>query len=384
MTEPSADPPPAEGARSWAGMLELLARDREELVEDFLQRLASLGRYEDATVPQADLRQTATDTFDMLVRQIAGLPLPEHLRDLPERLGVRRARQGVPRERLLEAVRLDFRVLWAGLVRAGGPDSSQVLVLHAEEILSTVEQYISDVQAAFMEERAALERDSRAATAQALSRLLASADRAPEVAAETAPVLGVAEHGLFEVAFVASGSRREQRPMTRTPERGGYLAWEFDDGLALVREVGRARWPPFPEGATGGIVTDVRGLAEVPAAVEAARALSLRARAGDGLLRDQQAWFAVARDQVLGLLPAFGRERVERFDRLDRDSRARLLETLAHYAATGSVKATAQSLYCHRNTVVNRLQAFREATGLDLTVPVDAAQALVLFSGRSD
>ncbi|WP_239646404.1 helix-turn-helix domain-containing protein [Nocardiopsis prasina] len=45
-----------------------------------------------------------------------------------------------------------------------------------------------------------------------------------------------------------------------------------------------------------------------------------------------------------------------------------------------SVKKRAASLYCHRNTVVNRRQAFREATGLDLTVRREGALALVLFS----
>ncbi|WP_444963195.1 helix-turn-helix domain-containing protein [Nocardiopsis sp. M1B1] len=382
MTDPAEQVPPADEPRSWAGMVELLAEDRENLVEDFLQRLAALGNYTDGMVPDSDLRQSATETFDMLTRRIAGVPLPDHLRDLSTRLGVRRARQGVAREHLLEAVRLDFRVLWAGLVRAGGPGSSQILVLHAEEILTTVEQYISDVQAAFLEERAALERDSRAAAAQAFSRLLNSGSRAAAVASEVAGTLGLPEHGTFDVAFVVPPPEREQRPAARVRERGGGLAWEFDDGVALVRETARTPWPDLPSGASGGLVARVRGLAAVPASVEAARVLSGYAPTGGGFVREEDVWSAIAHDQLRGLIPGFGRDRVERFERLDGDSRARLLETLTHYAATGSVKATAEALYCHRNTVVNRLQAFRETTGLDLTVPAEAAQALVLFSGR--
>ncbi|WP_047870653.1 helix-turn-helix domain-containing protein [Nocardiopsis sp. RV163] len=381
MTDPAEQAPPADEPRSWAGVVELLAEDRENLVEDFLQRLSALGNYTDGMVPDSDLRQSATETFDMLTRRIAGVPLPDHLRDLSTRLGVRRARQGVAREHLLEAVRLDFRVLWAGLVRAGGPGSSQILVLHAEEILTTVEQYISDVQAAFLEERAALERDSRAAAAQAFSRLLNSGDRAAAVASEVAGTLGLPEHGTFDVAFVVPPPEREQRPAARVRERGGGLAWEFDDGVALVRETARTPWPDPPPGASGGLVARVRGLAAVPASVEAARVLSGYAAPG-GFVREEDVWSAIAHDQLRGLIPGFGRDRVERFERLDGDSRARLLETLAHYAATGSVKATAEALYCHRNTVVNRLQAFRETTGLDLTVPAEAARALVLFSGR--
>jgi hypothetical protein len=222
-------------------MLELLAEDRENLVDDFLRRLGDLGGYTGGAVPEDDLRRTASDTLDMLIRRIAGAPLPARLRGLPERLGVRRARQGVPREKLLEAVRLDFRVIWAGLVRAGGPGSSEVLVLHAEEILTTVEEYISDVQAAFLEERAVLARDSRAVTAQAFSRLLNSGERSAEVASEVAAVLGLPEHGRFEVAFVAAPSAVRggaQGRITRERDRGRHLSWEFDDGIALVREVG--------------------------------------------------------------------------------------------------------------------------------------------------
>ncbi|GAA0989887.1 helix-turn-helix domain-containing protein [Nocardiopsis tropica] len=382
----TAEPGPAHtapGPPTWARMLELLAEDRENLVDDFLRRLGDLGGYTGGAVPEDDLRRTASDTLDMLIRRIAGAPLPARLRGLPERLGVRRARQGVPREKLLEAVRLDFRVIWAGLVRAGGPGSSEVLVLHAEEILTTVEEYISDVQAAFLEERAVLARDSRAVTAQAFSRLLNSGERSAEVASEVAAVLGLPEHGRFEVAFVAASSAARggaQARITRERERGRHLSWEFDDGIALVREVGGPGWAASLEGVAGGLVADAAGLAAVPAAVGAARVLSRYAGERGGLVREDDVWFAVAGDQVRRVLPGFGGGAAARLARLAPGPRARLMETLSHYTATGSVKDTAASLYCHRNTVVNRLQAFREVTGLDLTVPREAARALVLFA----
>ncbi|MFE1100567.1 helix-turn-helix domain-containing protein [Nocardiopsis alba] len=377
MTDPGQ-----EGPRSWPGMLELLARDRDGLVEDFLERLRAMGRYDDGVIPADDLRQTAVDTFDLLTHRIAGLPVPERLRDLSTRLGVRRARQGVAREDLLEAVRLDFRVLWAGLVRAGGADSAPTLVLHVEEVLETVEQYISDVQAAFLEERASLEHDSRAAATRAFARLLSAGERAPQVAVEVAPVLGLPLDGVFEVSFVRLPPERVHRTDALDLSRNGCLAWEFDDGVALVLEPGRVRRPVLPADTTGATITGTRGLAEVPAAVEATRIMARYARRNEGMVRQEDVWTALARDQVGALLPGFGREPVERMAALEPDARARLLETLAHYTATGSVKAAAASLYCHRNTVVNRLQTFREVTGLDLTVPSQAARALVLFADR--
>jgi hypothetical protein len=286
----------------------------------------------------------------------------------------------VARENLLEAVRLDFRVLWAGLLRAGGADAAPVLVVHVEEVLEAVEQYISDVQAAFLEERALLERDSRAAAAQAFARLLSSGERAHQVAAEVAPVLGLAEHGGFEVVFLAPDPVRARREGNRELSRTGCLTWEFDDGVALVRDPRRTSWPVLSPDAAGALVTGVRGLAEVPAAIESARVLAPYSRPGQGLVRREDVWLELARDRVGAALPGFGREASERMRSLEPDARSRLLETLAHYTATGSVKDTAAALYCHRNTVVNRLQVFREVTGLDLTIPVQAALALMLFA----
>jgi hypothetical protein len=57
--------------------------------------------------------------------------------------------------------------------------------------------------------------------------------------------------------------------------------------------------------------------------------------------------------------------------------RDRLLETVRTYAATGSVAEVAARVYCHRNTVLNRLRRFAELTGRDVTVPTDAAVVLL-------
>ncbi|MGB4780203.1 helix-turn-helix domain-containing protein [Microbacterium sp.] len=57
--------------------------------------------------------------------------------------------------------------------------------------------------------------------------------------------------------------------------------------------------------------------------------------------------------------------------------RDRIVETLREYFLTGSVQQTAQRLFCHRNTVLNRLARFAELTGLDVTIPRDAATAMI-------
>lgn len=52
---------------------------------------------------------------------------------------------------------------------------------------------------------------------------------------------------------------------------------------------------------------------------------------------------------------------------LDADERDRLLETLdAYLDSSFSVAVTAAQLYCHRNTVTNRLRRLEEVTGRQL------------------
>ena len=57
--------------------------------------------------------------------------------------------------------------------------------------------------------------------------------------------------------------------------------------------------------------------------------------------------------------------------------RDRLLDTVRRYAASGAVSEVAAELYCHRNTVLNRLRRFTELTGRDVTVPTQAAAVLL-------
>ncbi|MFE4537649.1 helix-turn-helix domain-containing protein [Streptomyces scopuliridis] len=56
------------------------------------------------------------------------------------------------------------------------------------------------------------------------------------------------------------------------------------------------------------------------------------------------------------------------------------MQTVRAYLATGGLTASAERLYCHRNTVLNRLGRFEKLTGLDITIPEQAAIALVALA----
>ena len=57
--------------------------------------------------------------------------------------------------------------------------------------------------------------------------------------------------------------------------------------------------------------------------------------------------------------------------------RQRLVEAVRAYLASGSIGASAAELFCHRNTVANRLRRFCELTGVDPMIPAEAARLVV-------
>ena len=82
--------------------------------------------------------------------------------------------------------------------------------------------------------------------------------------------------------------------------------------------------------------------------------------------------------------PGFSAPVRQALDRCTPLERQRLLQVARSYGRTGSIKETSEELFCHRNTVVNRLHSLHEVIGLDLTVPAEAARALVALSRYSE
>ncbi|MGO1393905.1 helix-turn-helix domain-containing protein [Agrococcus casei] len=370
---------------AWGALLERLSAQRASLVDHFLELLDEQGYYSNIDVGSEDLWSNADTTLEMLILQIAGAEVPERLRGLPERLGRRRAQQGVEREALLEAVRLDFRVIWGGLVRAQDDAPADLLVAHAEEVLTVVETYVGDVQIAYLREVDALGRDSRTESRRAFARLLSTDAPADELAAEVAPALGMPVDGLFAVMCVIDVDE------LRVGVDDAVVEWQVDEGLVLLRLDGDdASFDPGlrdpglrDESLRGSVVRRVHGLAAVPdAAIRARRLARLAdevapAGGAGGLITVADAELAIARRLLEAELPGIGNPVMSAFAELDEGEATRLIATARAFCATGSVKVTAERTFVHRNTVVNRLAQFRRLTGFDLGVPDEAARALL-------
>lgn len=355
----------------WPELLERVWEQRADLVQDFLDEFARLGGYPRSLVSEEDVRLNARDAIDVLLLQLTGRPLTDAQVLLTENLGRRRARQGVPLAQFLEAVRIDFRVLWRAIERASRPDLIESLVQNGERVLDVVERYASEVQRAYLEEEHALALHQRTARERAIALVFAEHVTGEELHA-AAEVLGLRTSAEFEVLVV---------PELGEPVPESFLdrATAYRDRIGTVwfrEHAAEGNWEAQAPGLRGGTVAGVVGLGAVR---RAARLAACLAEAGSpGTLVDpRNGYLGVVRAGRQDAFLGFDAQVIGRFSELGVEAQRRLWVTLETFADCGSVQLTADRLFCHRNTVVKRLAALTEVTGLDPLRPRDLAVALL-------
>ncbi|MFJ8399959.1 helix-turn-helix domain-containing protein [Streptomyces microflavus] len=138
-----------------------------------------------------------------------------------------------------------------------------------------------------------------------------------------------------------------------------------------------------PAGTRAGIGSAVEGLAALGDARRLAEtALRACPASGGTVLLDEH-----LPDALVVTSPALGSALADRvlgpLDRLDPSDRDVILETLTAWLdADGSAQRAGARLYCHRNTVLNRLRRFEQLTGRCLTRPRDAVEVSLALAAR--
>ena len=175
-----------DSAENWLTLVDRLEEDIPLLVEDFLRELRGSRMYSEGVVAQSDLTDTAEETFRSVV---AALRAPGELSALvsaAQDLGRRRVHQGVDMRDLVDAVQLDFTVLWRRLLSYAEDGLRDVLIEHVETIHQVVDRYAFTAREEFLRETARVEQDLRLANRRYLARLFADGMMAEETYAEVA------------------------------------------------------------------------------------------------------------------------------------------------------------------------------------------------------
>ncbi|QES51626.1 PucR family transcriptional regulator [Streptomyces venezuelae] len=398
------------------GTLPAMERIIEEIRGDLDRRIATAAdRLTDRTLAEdpayaallgrAELRErihhNLRQAVEGLVRSIRGLPV-----DLADAraTGVLRAGQGLPLTSLLRTYRHGGRLLWQALTESVAAHDRTRLpgLLPAAAVLWDVLDQLTDAVAeAYRHTEAARSARDRERRAALLDALLDGTGAARGLVSEAAAQLGLAERGRFAVVVLepGSGAGAGSGPGAAGEPQAGAggprVLWRIraDGDTGLVDLGGlpldSVRELLAPLGARAGVSPVV----ETPTALARARwlaGLALRTAAGSTARR------TVLLDEALpaALVAAQG----ELADRLRQvvlgpvlalpgeDCRV-LLSTLGTWlACQGSTTHAAQRLFCHRNTVSNRLRRLEQLTGRTLADPAQVvelalAHAAVLQGG---
>ncbi|WP_405968366.1 helix-turn-helix domain-containing protein [Streptomyces sp. NBC_00015] len=355
-----------------------------------------------------------------LRHSVASLIDPRGSRDAARRcswkIGATRAEQGLPLDALLHAFRLGGSLVWQGLIEETcrtAPEDVRLLVHIAADVWNFVDEHCTLVADAYrqVERQLAWRRENRL-------RVLAGAllDGASRIAdlPDTAQALDLPEEGRYVVVAVMAGCPSDAAAARAAHGRGRRVYWhtgaEADYGIVLLgenesgidggsevgsgngsgggsRDVGSpgptSAATPAPGGARTGVSTAVSGLAAVGDARRLADiALDMCPRTG-GTIRLTEHLPAA----LVVSTPDLGAALVERvlgpLSGLEPADEAVLLDTLATWlACDGSAQRAGERLYCHRNTVLNRLRRYEQLTGRSLSRPADLVEISLALTAR--
>ncbi|MFC8762746.1 MULTISPECIES: CdaR family transcriptional regulator [Streptomyces] len=356
---------------------------------------AHSGTYaSDAPVTREDLWEICRDNLLRALQDFGGLTATGGDFEWAAReTGRRRAEQGVPLDTVLQAYRRGGRVLWQVMaehlrVRAGrDADSRDVELDMASGVWETIDRYSVAMADAYR--IAQLELQSRQDTRRValFEALLDGRADDPAVASAAAAALGVPAVDRYVVVVAAQDPAAPPHPAPALEAQGMWSFWRPRSGryAGIVRlprrDVPTGRPPatgPGTDPATRALLAALRERTGATAGVSpeferlshAGRALRLAEQtlrtlpAGSGDI-------AVFDDRLAQVLLSGRADIAERIVTVHLGpvlatggERAALLSTLRAWLDHGcSASRAAEQLYCHRNTVLNRIGRIAELTG---------------------
>jgi hypothetical protein len=291
--------------------------------------------------------------------------------------GRRRAEQGVPLDELMRAYQLSAYVVWDGLVEIvtrKSPEQLDLLMRSSMHVWTCVDRQAAAAAAAYRVAKREQLMQSDALVQALLDKLLNGPTPDSETVHAAEAALDLEENGYYAVAVVrhAGGHPAEIGGIRFTwcPRPGGDLA-VISLATADVGPAARALGSSLDGQA--GISPAVHGLRALGHARRLAET-ALRTRASgergvvaladrlpEALIVSAPALAELLATHTLGPVLA-----------LDEAESSVLLETLEVWLdCSASALEASRRLYCHRNTVINRLHKLERLTGRELGCPRD-------------
>ncbi|MFC5207535.1 PucR family transcriptional regulator [Pseudonocardia sulfidoxydans] len=350
----------------------------EDQYRAWLLLLKQSGLYGDSWVDHDEVRAKALEVFELIWRRIAGFEVADDLAEVSHRVGVRRAEQGVPINEVQAAANRDFQIVWEAMLAAADEHEATVLLHQAPAVWAVVDDHTQRITEAYRRRSNELDDLSDDRRREWFRRLLKCNGERADVVQNAADVLDLPVDGRFRVVIATrehAGRLRDARDAL-TALRWSFHYQEVEGGdLLVIRSTQEQdkRVLNCLAGIRCAVAPPAHGLDEVPRATRIASdilAALPEDRDSPGMLED--AWLSVAATQAPLVTQALA-DRIHRCLENVQDADV-LLETAQVFCeGDGTVSRAASELFCHRNTVLNRLERLRSLTGFDVRRPRDAA-----------
>jgi hypothetical protein len=382
----------------WSELVDQLEGRLDILAQTFTARVRQIPEYGESQVTVPEIRDTARETFRRLIHGLRSGPedtAREGLLAFASDLGSKRARAGIPPESLTSAVRLDFSILWADLLEIAAPEDAGLLASRVDLVWRVVDEFATRTHMSYLTERVRMAQEESSIQREFIARLFNQSTPSAETSAQVGSALGIgpdARCGLVAASGEAGARLRaaatqfgsaQRRHKIFLHESGGntYLFWPLPPRAARATPSTALQVPPVLADIPCGYVPEVSGLRAVPAAARTAESLAALLRPADsGPLSADAAWTRLAQQNLQDAGLDLAAQLDEALEECRGGERERLTETVRHYLSTGNITATAEQMFCHRNTILNRINRFEELTGIDLTVPAQAARLVVAWA----
>ncbi|MFC8223483.1 PucR family transcriptional regulator [Streptomyces sp. NPDC057362] len=391
-----------------ADALRVLHRAARILLDDLpdlTDRLVALLQEQEPAYRAAvtkDAAATWQEAHRSLRHSVASLLDPRGARDAARRcswrIGAARAEQGLPLDALLHAFRLGGSLVWQRLVEEtsrAAPEDVRLLVHVAADVWNFVDEHCTLVADAYRQTEWQIGRRRENRARLLAAGLLDGTGRIADLP-EAARALDLPEQGRYVVVAVTGGppARSDAARAVAVPP-GARVHWhagpEVDYGIVLVGAVEGLTDPGPPRTASHapvpglriGVGSPVEGLAAVGDARRLAdTALDICPTAGGTVrLADQLPAALVVSSPELGR--ALAEKVLGPLLRLEPADREVLLDTLTTWLeCDGSAQRAGERLYCHRNTVLNRLRRCEQLTGRSLARPADVVEFSLALTAR--
>lgn len=369
-----------------------LARDRLPQLARTLQAQLSDAEpfYREREEDSGEARELLRSLLELFLASMRELHVHSGTARLARKLGRHYALHGLPVEPLSHGYRILGSLLWQTVVEtvtARRPDQVQLLVQEAETFWRWLYRDIQLLLDSYQEAVGALESDPASRTRSLLDGLLTGRFAALDLV-RVSTELGIPTSGRFALAVV------EAVPGAGNAQLGDAVdAWARHTPPVRVLCAPRAQGAVFvvylgdrpvselaaalsgTPGTRVGVSPEVEGLSELPRAERLAD-LARRTCTADGEVAklDERLPTAllVCRPDLAG---ALAERAFHPLNDVGLTEGELLLRTLGTWLdCDGSTQRTAARMYCHRNTVHNRLRRLEQLTGRSLARPRDIVE----------